>query len=101
MADLGMSPSELAAAVRVHPRTVERWRAGDTPQRHEGRERLHRLAALHDRLRLLFGSAERIRAWLRADNRYLGGLAPIDALRASRMDRVEAAVEALASGAFL
>jgi hypothetical protein len=49
----------------------------------------------------LFGAPDRVQAWLRADSRYLGGLSPLDALRAGRIDRVEAAVEALASGIFL
>lgn len=99
--DLGISATELALAIKVHPRTIERWLTGDTPQRNEGRERLHRLALLRDRLCIFFGPPERVKTWLRADSRYLGGLSPLDALRAGRIDRVEAAVEALASGIFL
>lgn len=101
MHDLGLTAAELAMAVSVHPRTVERWLNGDTPQRNEGRGRLYQLAALRDRLCILFGSSERVSAWLRADNRYLGGLAPADALRAGRIDRVDAAAGALASGTFV
>lgn len=101
MHDLALTAADLALAVRVHPRTVERWLDGDTPQRNEGRERLYQLAALRDRLCVLFGSPERVAAWLRADNRYLGGLAPADALQAGRVDRVDAAAEALASGTFV
>lgn len=51
--------------------------------------------------KLVFGSSERVGAWLRADNRYLGGLASVDALRAGRVGRVDAAAEALASGTFV
>jgi hypothetical protein len=41
------------------------------------------------------------RAWLRSDNPYLGGLTPLEVLRAGRTDRVEAALEALDSGMFV
>ena len=34
-------------------------------------------------------------------NRYLGGMTPADAVRAGRIDRVEAALEAFDSGVFL
>jgi ribosome-binding protein aMBF1 (putative translation factor) len=42
--DLGLPPQELAQALRVNPRTVDRWLGGDIPQRNEGRQRLDDLA---------------------------------------------------------
>ena len=58
-----------------------------------------RRLALAERLREAFG--ENAYEWLHADSRYLGGSKPIEALRAGRVDRVEAALEALDSGFFL
>jgi hypothetical protein len=52
--------------------------------------------ALAEHLEEIFG--ENASEWLEADTRYLGGMKPIEALRAGRMDRVEAALEALDSG---
>jgi hypothetical protein len=59
------------------------------------------LNALHHRLCDTFGGSEARRAWLRASNRHLGGLAPADAMRAGRVDRVDAALEALDSGVYV
>jgi hypothetical protein len=59
------------------------------------------LLGLDARLRETFDSAEAIRGWLNAENRYLGGLTPAEAVRAGRVDRVEAALEALDSGVFI
>jgi hypothetical protein len=59
------------------------------------------LLALDVRLRETFDSAEESREWLNAENRYLGGLTPAEAVRAGRVDRVEAALEAIDSGIFV
>jgi hypothetical protein len=99
--DLGLSTVALAQAIGATPRTVERWRSGTTYPQHEARRRLAALVALDERLCDTFASAEAIRAWLHAENRYLGGLAPADAIRAGRIDRAEAALEALDSGIFV
>jgi hypothetical protein len=48
-----------------------------------------------------FSDPKAIRLWLETDNRYLGGIKPIEALRVGRYDRVAAALEALASGVFV
>ncbi|MHB1005347.1 MAG: MbcA/ParS/Xre antitoxin family protein [Chloroflexota bacterium] len=66
-----------------------------------GDEEAARRWALRHRLLGTFTTAEAARAWLNAANRYLGGLTPADALRVGRLDRVEAALEALDSGVFI
>ena len=98
--DLGLSDQDAAQALGVDLRTLERWRSGSYPQR-EMRHKLGALSMLSQRLCATFTTVEARRAWLREDNRYLGGLAPLDALRAGRFDRIEAALEALDSGIFL
>ena len=57
--------------------------------------------ALDRWLREAFDSPEAIRDWLNAENRYLGGLTPTEAVQVGRFDRVEAALEALDSGIFV
>lgn len=98
---LGLGRAELAAALGASARTVERWRAGRTYPQHEARERLADLVSLERRLGETFADPEAGRAWLRSGNPYLGGLTPLEVLRAGRPDRVEAGLEALDSGVFV
>jgi uncharacterized protein (DUF2384 family) len=99
--DFTVSTDDLAGALHVSPRTVKRWlESGQYPQRGM-RVRLAALIALDHHLRDTFESPEAIQAWLHANNRHLGGLSPVDAMRAGRVDRVEAALEALDSGIFV
>ncbi|MCL5110581.1 MAG: DUF2384 domain-containing protein [Chloroflexi bacterium] len=99
--ELGLSQGDIAAALDASPRTVARWRGGQSYPQREVRGRLNALLDLRHRLLETFATAEAARAWLRTANRYLGGLAPGEALRAGRLDRVEAALEALGSGVFV
>lgn len=99
--DLGFSTATLAQATGTSPRTVERWRSGETLPQRDARRRLAALLALDARLRETFDSPEAIRSWLNAENRYLGGLTPAEAVQVGRLDRVEAALEALDSGIFI
>lgn len=100
-ADLGLEDDDLVRALGVDTRTIGRWRGGMHPQS-GARKRLHELEELADRVLEVFGSnREAAKAWLRDDARYLGGLSPLDALRAGRLDRVAATLEALESGLFM
>ncbi len=98
---LGLGRREIAGALGSSTRTVERWRAGRTYPQHEARERLAELVALRVHLGETFDDPESGRAWLRSGNPYLGGLTPLEVLRAGRPDRVRAALEALDSGVFV
>jgi len=81
MEGMGLSKKELADALGATPRTLERWRSGDTyPQRDTRRH----LAALVE------------------FDRHLGEtFADREVVRVGRVDRVEAALEALDSGVFV
>jgi transcriptional regulator with XRE-family HTH domain len=96
--DFDLTSRELAQALGVDQRTIARWATGDAFPRHGARDRLEALAALDERLAEVFVSWDAARAWLRAPTRYLGDMAPIDAVRAGRSDRVLALVEAIDSG---
>jgi uncharacterized protein (DUF2384 family) len=99
--DLGLSVGELSAALGASARSIERWRDGGTHPQRGARGRLAALVALDRRLLGTFDGPEAARAWLRAPSPYLGGLTPVEVLRAGRPDRVEAAIEALESGVFV
>ncbi len=98
--ELGLSDDVLAAALDVDPRALARWSRGMYPQL-ATRRRLAFLEQLQAHLRETFVDDDAVRQWLHADNRYLGGLKPAEALRAGRIDRVEAALTALDSGNFV
>ena len=98
---LGLSRGEIANALGASPRTVERWHAGQTYPQHEARERLAELVAVEAHLGETFDDLESRSAWLHSGNPYLGGLTPLEVVRAGRVDRVEAALEALDSGVFI
>ena len=99
--DLGLSTDDLARALHMNPRTVDRWRAGDTYPQREARERLNALMGLRRHLSETFRDLESAHSWLRDNNRYLGRLTPVEALRAGRLDRIDAALTALDAGIFI
>lgn len=98
--DLGVEPDDLTVLLAAGGRTIQRWRNGTFPQR-KYRERLLELQNLYRRLLDTFDTPEDARSWLHANSRYLGGLAPVDALRGGRIDSVNAALSALEDGAYL
>ena len=65
------------------------------------RSRLDRLVALLQHLQQTFTTQEAVRSWMHTDNRYLALLKPAEVARAGRIDRIEAALEALDSGIFV
>lgn len=97
---LGLLQTKIAGALVVRPRTIERWRSGESPPQRAARLRLAELLVLARRLEETFadGGAEE---WLRTDNRYLRGMKPSEAIRSGRVAWVEAALEDLESGVFL
>jgi uncharacterized protein (DUF2384 family) len=99
--DLNLSRDELAGALRTSPRTVQRWQKSGTHPQNEARRRLNDLVAPDRHLQDTFGSSEGAQTWLHTSNRHLGGMTPAEAMRAGRVDRVEAALEALDSGIFV
>lgn len=98
---LGVSDEVIAGALRANLRSVRRWRNGSSYPQNETRARLAALDSLYRRLIDSFAEADDLRVWLHADCQYLAGLKPVDALHAGRLERVEAAVEALDSGFFV
>jgi uncharacterized protein (DUF2384 family) len=99
--EFGLNESDLAQILSIDPRTLRRWRTGEAHPQHEARARLVALQRLARRLQDTFTSVQAIQSWLRHSNRYLSQLSPAEVLRAGRIDRVDAALEALDSGIFV
>ena len=96
--DLGLDGHGLAQALRVDRRTLGRWATGSTYPQTDARKRLQKLVTLHTALMLMWTTPDAARAWLHRPSPFLGHTEPIELGRAGRFDRVEAALEALASG---
>ena len=96
--DLGLDERGLAQALGVDRRTLARWSSGETYPQRDARARLQELAALHAYLGAMWRSRHAARRWLHRPSPFLGHAEPIDLVRAGRLDRVEAALEAINSG---
>lgn len=97
----GLSEEELADALGASHRTVRRWRAGTAYPQQLARQRLAALLRLQRRVEETFEGPDAVRRWFHSESRYLGGITPAEAVRVGRLDRAEAALEALDSGVFL
>ena len=99
--DLGLSAQELASALGVSARTLERWRMGGfSMSRNESGQRLAHLVQLRDRI---FESVreDAVPEWLSTRRRYLGDLTPIEVIRAGRPDRVMDLLTAIDHGLYV
>ncbi|MCI0573301.1 MAG: DUF2384 domain-containing protein [Myxococcaceae bacterium] len=80
---LQLSQQELAGLLHVSPATASRWVNGQSelaPESAEGQLALLFLRVFRSLDTLVGGDAPKARAWMRADNRHLGGV-PLEHLR--------------------
>ncbi len=75
----GLTLKELAAALDLSPRSLQRRRAGGRLAPFES-DRLYRLARIVALAQESLGSPEKASRWLRHPNRALGGLVPVAVL---------------------
>jgi putative toxin-antitoxin system antitoxin component (TIGR02293 family) len=75
----GLTLKELAAALDLSPRSLQRRRRGGRLARYES-DRIYRLARLVAIARQYLGDHDRALRWLKRPNRALGGLAPVAAI---------------------
>ncbi|MFN0070225.1 MAG: hypothetical protein ACKVVP_01885 [Chloroflexota bacterium] len=99
--DLGLVDDEIARAVGADRRSLEAWVAGTSYPQRARRQRLAELGTLRSHLLQDFQEVDAVRAWVQAPNGYLRGIRHVEAIVAGRIDAVEAAAEALASGVFI
>ena len=90
--ELPMKASDLAQGLDIDARTLDRWEKGLVYPQQDGRERLGALLDLAENVSAFFATPEDAQGWLRDQNRYLGGLTPLEAIRAGRIDRARAAL---------
>lgn len=95
---MGFSDEELGDALGATPRTLQRWRKGTAYPQQLARQRLTELLRLQQRVSETFEGLDAVRGWFHGESRYLGGITPAEAIRVGRLDRAEAALEALDSG---
>ena len=91
-ATLGVTLDELAQGLSVDPRTMSRWAKGSVVPQQESRRRLDVVLDLARNVAAFFATLDDGRGWLRDPNRYLGGISPLEAIRAGRVDRARAAL---------
>ena len=89
---LAITSGDIAQALGVDARTVDRWEKGQVYPQQQGRERLDALLDLARNVSAFFATPADAHGWVRDQNRYLGGLTPIEAIRAGREDRARAAL---------
>ena len=75
----GLTLKELAAALDLSPRSLQRRRSSGRLARHES-DRLYRLARIIAIANEYLGNRERALRWLKHPNRALGGVAPVAAI---------------------
>jgi transcriptional regulator with XRE-family HTH domain len=98
---MGLSDADLIDALGTSHRTLRRWRSGTAYPQVHSRHRLALMLHLLERVQESFDGPDAVRRWLHSESRLLGGMTPVEALRVGRLDRAEAALEALDSGVFL
>ena len=102
--DLGLTSDDLAHALSVSRRTLERWRSGESYPQRDSREKLAELVELIDLnnyFQEAFIDSESVREWVHSKSRYLSWLTPADMIRLGRPDRARGALEVIESGIFL
>ncbi len=75
----GLTLKELAAALDLSPRSLQRRRRSGRLARYES-DRLYRFARIVAIANEYLGDHERVTRWLKHPNRALGGLAPVAAM---------------------
>jgi uncharacterized protein (DUF2384 family) len=97
----GLTDEDLIGALGISARTLQRWRTGSAYPQQAARHRLSELLRLLERAGKTYEGDDSARAWAHSESRYLGGMKPVEAIRAGRFDRAEATLEAFDSGIFL
>lgn len=99
--ELDIPPHVAAAAMKINPRTVDRWLTDNAVPQGQSFRRLDDLVRLTDHLRQAFPDVGTARTWLRSDNPYLGGFTPFEALSLGKLGRIDAALTAWEAGTYV
>jgi len=99
--ELDIPPHVAAGAMKINPRTVDRWLKENAVPQGQSFRRLDDLVRVTDHLRQTFPAVEAARTWLRRDNPYLGGFTPFEALSLGKLGRIDAALTAWEAGTYV
>ncbi len=99
--ELGLTDDDLIGALAISARTLQRWRTGSAYPQQEARQKLADLLQLLERARSTFETSSAVQTWAYTQSRYLGGIKPAEAIRAGRLDRAQASLEAFDAGIYL
>lgn len=89
---LRMSRGDLAAALEVTERSIDRWYRGKNYPQYESRARLDELRALAVQVAAAFDDPQAATDWLHSPNAALGDHTPVEALRTDQIRAVAAAL---------
>jgi putative toxin-antitoxin system antitoxin component (TIGR02293 family) len=101
MDNFQLDNADLAAALQVDRRTIQRYRNEDTLPTRKVRERLARLREISILLEEVYRTSEGAITWLYTPVPLLEGRRPIDLMRRGKLDEVITALETYQSGAFV
>ena len=96
-----MNNADLAAALQVDRRTIQRYRSGDSYPTRRVRHSLADLREISFLLDEIFVNQEAAIRWLNISVPLLKGRRPIDLIQKGKLDDVIKALETYESGAFL
>lgn len=99
--DFGLTMKDLKITLDTTPRNIERWIHEQAHPQTKARQQLVQLMEFHRHLEAMVTGWDSARAWLNAPSRYLGGITPLEAMRAGRLDRARAALLALDAGVYI
>ena len=97
----GLSDDDVAGALGTTARTLKRWKVNAAYPQQAARHKLARLLQLQERVQEAFEGDDAAQRWAQGASRYLGGITPAEAIRAGRIDRAEAALDAFDAGIYL
>ena len=93
--------ADLAAALKVDRRTIQRYRSGDSYPTRRVRNGLIDLREISILLGEIFSTQEGAVRWLNTSVPLLKGRRPIDLIQKGKLEEIITALETYASGAFL
>lgn len=98
--ELGLTLKEVASALKIHPRTIYRYKNHENAPSPDVRDRLAKLREISQLLDEVFSDQEAQLSWLYRSVPMLRGQRPIDRIRKGELDEVISILAGIQSGAF-
>ncbi|MFO7944250.1 MAG: antitoxin Xre/MbcA/ParS toxin-binding domain-containing protein [Anaerolineales bacterium] len=98
--ELSLTLKEVASALKIHPRTICRYKNHENVPSPDVRDRLAKLREISQLLDEVFSDQEAQLSWLNGSVPMLGGQRTIDRIRKGGLDEVISILAGIQSGAF-